>query len=218
MKKERQEAARDQLLQVAKRLFAKYGFHGTTVRMIADKAHVGVAKVNYYFGSKEALYEEIFNRGYHFFSPELSQLVGSVHDQASWRKALEGWFGFMLDLFLLDTPERSLFRNLISHERAVPTGSCTTVLRDVFDPVVGILRDLMRMALPDAPEPVFQAAFIVALGQCTCFMHRNPPWDEIEVCKSVPREEWIRLVREEILTNLTARYSYKTNRIRRSSR
>ncbi len=40
-------------------LFAEKGYEGTSIRDIAEKANVNVAMVNYYFGSKEKLFEEI---------------------------------------------------------------------------------------------------------------------------------------------------------------
>lgn len=40
-------------------LFAEKGYEGTSIRDIAEKANVNVAMVNYYFGSKEKLFENI---------------------------------------------------------------------------------------------------------------------------------------------------------------
>ena len=43
-------------------LFALNGFEGTSIRDIADKASVNIAMVNYYFGSKEKLFEAIVEK------------------------------------------------------------------------------------------------------------------------------------------------------------
>ncbi len=40
-------------------LFAGKGYEGTSIRDIAEKASVNLAMVNYYFGSKEKLFEKI---------------------------------------------------------------------------------------------------------------------------------------------------------------
>src|ERR1700712_2485826 len=40
-------------------LFAEKGFEGTSIRDLATRADVNVAMVNYYFGSKEKLFESI---------------------------------------------------------------------------------------------------------------------------------------------------------------
>lgn len=56
------ERARSRILDTAERLFAREGPAAVTLRSIASAAEVNVAAVNYYFGSKEKLFEEMFLR------------------------------------------------------------------------------------------------------------------------------------------------------------
>jgi AcrR family transcriptional regulator len=51
-----------QLLDTAEKLFSQKGFDGTSVRDIAEAAGINTAMISYYFGSKEKLMEEIFER------------------------------------------------------------------------------------------------------------------------------------------------------------
>lgn len=48
------------IIQVAERLFAERGFHGTSVRDIAHEAEVNIAMISYYFGSKDKLLAAVF--------------------------------------------------------------------------------------------------------------------------------------------------------------
>lgn len=57
--KEFKSKAQEDLFLAAFTLFSRYGYEGTTVRMIADKAGVSAGQVTFYFGSKENLYHEI---------------------------------------------------------------------------------------------------------------------------------------------------------------
>ena len=50
---------KDRLVAAATTLFAERGFHGTTVRDIAELADANVAAGNYHYGSKKALYLEV---------------------------------------------------------------------------------------------------------------------------------------------------------------
>lgn len=50
-----------QIMETAEMLFADQGFHGTSVRDIAEKASVNLAMISYYFGSKDKLLEAIFD-------------------------------------------------------------------------------------------------------------------------------------------------------------
>ncbi len=52
----------DRLLDAAEQLFAENGFDGTSVRDIASAAGCNIAAVNYYFGSKDKLYTEVWRR------------------------------------------------------------------------------------------------------------------------------------------------------------
>jgi len=52
----------ERLLDVAEHLFADRGFDGTSIRELATAAGCNIASVNYYFGSKQKLYEEVFRR------------------------------------------------------------------------------------------------------------------------------------------------------------
>jgi len=55
-----------QIMETAEVLFAEKGFNGTSVRDIAEKAHVNLAMISYYFGSKDKLLESLFDyRGEH---------------------------------------------------------------------------------------------------------------------------------------------------------
>jgi AcrR family transcriptional regulator len=53
---------RESILATAERMFADLGYAGTTLREIADGSHVTQALINYYFGSKFALFEEVYLR------------------------------------------------------------------------------------------------------------------------------------------------------------
>jgi len=52
--------SRQHLLKGAEALFAKNGFDGTSIRLIAKELAINSGMISYYFGSKEALYLEIF--------------------------------------------------------------------------------------------------------------------------------------------------------------
>ncbi len=53
---------RDRLLDAAEELFCKHGFEGASIRDIAAAAECNIASVNYYFGGKQQLYEEVWRR------------------------------------------------------------------------------------------------------------------------------------------------------------
>ncbi|MGE5520438.1 MAG: TetR/AcrR family transcriptional regulator [Candidatus Dadabacteria bacterium] len=48
------------ILHTAEKLFACKGFDGTSIRDIAEAAHVNIAMISYYFGSKDKLMQALF--------------------------------------------------------------------------------------------------------------------------------------------------------------
>ena len=68
------------IIQVAEELFAKNGFDGTSVRMIAKSANINIAMISYYFGSKEKLLETIVSYRISNFRIEIDQAIAAEED------------------------------------------------------------------------------------------------------------------------------------------
>lgn len=66
---------REKLIQAAESLFAQKGFDAVSLREITLEAGMNVASVNYHFGSKEKLIEEIITQHIHFLSQERLRLL-----------------------------------------------------------------------------------------------------------------------------------------------
>ena len=80
------------LLEAATNIFADKGYRNTTISDISSAAQANIASINYYFGSKESLYAEVW---------------GAAFQKAQETFPLEG------DSTPQDTPEKR-FRNVIS--------------------------------------------------------------------------------------------------------
>jgi AcrR family transcriptional regulator len=55
-------STKDRILHAAEELFAAQGFASTSLRQVTSRADVNIAAVNYHFGSKENLVNEVFRR------------------------------------------------------------------------------------------------------------------------------------------------------------
>ena len=55
-------STKDRILYAAEALFAQQGFAATSLRQVTGRADVNIAAVNYHFGSKENLVNEVFRR------------------------------------------------------------------------------------------------------------------------------------------------------------
>lgn len=74
-------STKDRILSAAEELFAQHGFAGTSLRQVTSLAAVNIAAVNYHFGSKEHLINEVFRRRMDAMSAQrLQQLEAAVRD------------------------------------------------------------------------------------------------------------------------------------------
>ncbi|HVJ62842.1 MAG TPA: TetR/AcrR family transcriptional regulator, partial [Tahibacter sp.] len=55
-------STKERILGAAEQLFATHGFAGASLRQVTAAANVNLAAVNYHFGSKENLINEVFRR------------------------------------------------------------------------------------------------------------------------------------------------------------
>lgn len=68
---------RERILDAAERLFAEHGFSATSMRCITQQAKVNLASINYHFGSKQVLIQEVFVR---FLDPLTEALLRGCAD------------------------------------------------------------------------------------------------------------------------------------------
>ncbi len=62
------------ILDAAEKEFAKYGFNGTSIQQIADRAELPKANIHYYFASKEKLYLALFDNIIHLWNDHLDEV------------------------------------------------------------------------------------------------------------------------------------------------
>ena len=53
------ESMKARILDAARRIFGEYGFHGTTMRMIAQDVGIDISTLHYHWGEKKDLYEAV---------------------------------------------------------------------------------------------------------------------------------------------------------------
>jgi AcrR family transcriptional regulator len=102
---------RDDILDVAERLFAEQGFEAISVREISKAADINIAMISYYFGSKEKLYEEVVNRKLISFDSFRSEMEALP----TYKEKLF----ILVDAFVDKFFERRQFQNIIFREMAM---------------------------------------------------------------------------------------------------
>ena len=149
------DATRTRILEAAEHLFAQRGFHGVTVREIAQEAGVDAALANYHFGSKDQLFSTALLSRAQSFMVEREDALRACIDAANGKPTLRDVIIAYTRPYLEhaqsgDLGWRSWFR-LLAKANTAPEWS-PDVWRDHFDPFVNKFIDAMKLAAPGAPE------------------------------------------------------------------
>jgi AcrR family transcriptional regulator len=164
-----QEDARARLIDAAIALFADKGYEGTSVRDLASAAGVNVAAVSYHFGSKDALYTEALRA---CLAPcaEMRERMQAHLDTArrskSRRAAEEALRACIREFLEMMTSPAARHSHLVMREQSEGKPRFEPVIREFFQPVGTILRELILLLAPGLPEMSVFMTISGIIGQC----------------------------------------------------
>jgi len=171
------------LLETATKVFAEKGHRDTTIADICQEAHSNVASINYYFGSKDELYAEVwknaFRNSIEKYPPDM-QLESDATPEKRLRALIKSFLHRMLDSGELGDAGQILLMEL-----ANPTETIEHIKKDAIEPLrkrmISILRHLMGEQSNER-ELVFCAMSVI--HQCLGFGLRRgelpPPLGRFE--------------------------------------
>jgi AcrR family transcriptional regulator len=153
------------LLDAAVELFARNGFHGTSIRDIAERAGANVAAGHYHYGSKEGLYLEVLRAQFAEVRAELERR-GATRSAPALRRAsraelvklLEARILSMLEVML--GPPPSAHSQLMIWEMCDPTDAMPMIVAEFIEPQTREMEQLVSRLLPGVPrETITQIVF-----------------------------------------------------------
>ncbi len=166
---ERGQETRERILNVAEALFAEHGFEGASLRMITAAAGVNLAAVNYHFGSKEKLIEEVFRRRLTWLNEVRRQRLEALQDEAlrlgkSVRpsRILEAFFGSLFDL--AKQPGGETFLRLLGRTLTNPSEFVRRMLAPEYGDVLPRYLEALYTSVPDVPHEEILWRFHFMLG------------------------------------------------------
>ena len=160
---------RERILDACERLFMAHGYEGTSMRLITSEAAVNLAAVNYHFGSKESLIQEVFRRRLDWLNEERMRVLVEMEDAAAGSplkpsQIVDGFFGTLLRM--ADDEERggvTLLR-LLGRTLTEPSEFIRTFLAHEYATVMDRYKEAFFKALPDVPKAEIVWRFHFMLG------------------------------------------------------
>lgn len=144
---ERRQQRREEILQVATKLFARHGFADTDVQVIADRLHVGKGTVYRHFTSKEELFLAVVDRGMQHMKQAVdaatAQTGQPLEKVAVGIRAYLTFFDEHPEIVELLIHERALFRDRRKPTYFVHRESNVGQWRALFSELIraGVIRD-----------------------------------------------------------------------------
>ncbi|MGH7003313.1 MAG: CerR family C-terminal domain-containing protein [Alphaproteobacteria bacterium] len=159
---DRGEATREKLVVVALDLFGRYGFDGTSTRMLRDAAGVNLQAIPYYFGGKEGLYlatADYLGARINAHVSHLRQRVRSrleERDRAGERPTRDEARGFLTEILqtmaaLFVSKESEPWARFLIREQMEPTAAFDRVYGDVMRPMLEVGTRLVGVLLDEDP-------------------------------------------------------------------
>ncbi|MDX9944608.1 MAG: TetR family transcriptional regulator [Azonexus sp.] len=160
---------RERILDVAERLFMEFGYDGTSMRQITGEANVNLAAVNYHFGSKEALMQEVFRRRLDWLNEERMRVLDRLEAEAGGKPVkpsliVDAFFGTLLRMAEDEGRGGMTFLRLIGRTLTEPSEFIRAFLAHEYKTVMDRYKEALFRALPDVPKAEIVWRFHFMLG------------------------------------------------------
>jgi AcrR family transcriptional regulator len=154
------------ILEAAGPIFARHGFHATTVRQITHAAGVNIAAINYHFRDKQELYVNVLKKAH-----QAAARTAEADFAGTSRERLRAFIRTFLS-YLLDPKRPEWHGELIAREMSQPTQALDRLVEESILPVkkriYGIVKEL---AGPGVLEASLRMACFSVIGQCLYYVH-----------------------------------------------
>lgn len=168
------KSVQDKLLDSAEELFCEHGFEGTSIRDIAALAGCNIASVNYYFGGKEQLYEQVWRR---HLIPMRDARIASMEKIAA-RNTQKYSLEFLVNSFaesftgsIIDKQKTSRLSKLMAREYINKHLPSNMFINEVMMPTVNAMQKALMQAFPSLDESKVPLIVFSLIGQLVHLVH-----------------------------------------------
>lgn len=149
--------AKTKIIKAAVSMFAEHGANNVPLRELTTQAGVNIAAVNYYFGSRSALEEAVFEEvAIHVNKQRLAALKALLKAaaEANARPSLEAIIDTFTEPYLGEalSNEGALLAQLILKHRDAPTEMTKRLVHSHFDPMAKKYVSALALAIPHASQ------------------------------------------------------------------
>ncbi len=152
---DRSSQTREALLDVAERIFADRGYRATSVRVITHEAGCNLAAINYHFGGKAKLYQEVFRRRLAAMREtriaRVRRTMEEAGDDASLDLLLKAFVSAFVEPLIAESTGRHWLR-LLSRELLDPQLPVRMFHAEMVEPVHEVMIDALVGVVPELDD------------------------------------------------------------------
>jgi len=174
---------RERLLDVAARLFAERGLHKVTVRDICRDAGANVAAINYHFGGKSGLYDEVLRMAIRIMQTTNDEIFRVGKNQPP-EAQLEGAIRIFL-VRVVTTPNKWIHQ-LMLQEVSSPTPAFDMVVKEVLKPRMLYVRNAIAGVMRCPPDDPRVTMCVMSVQSQLIALLNNPLGSRVEAPKLTP--------------------------------
>lgn len=161
------EATRERMLDAAEALFAKEGYHGTSMRDVAEATETRIALVTYHFGTKDVLFNKVVERRASYMAHQRILALDSARNRAkhapvSLQDLVSGYIRPFVERSSQGGQGWKNYSLLIA--RLANSPEWARVISEHYDAVARQYIAEFRRALPTVPEEDIYHAFSFMVG------------------------------------------------------
>lgn len=176
-----EKGVQDRLLDSAEELFCERGFEGTSVRDIAASAGCNVAAVNYYFGGKDKLYEEVWRR--HLIPMRDARIAGieKVLARGEGHYTLEDLLKTFAETFvgpLVEVSRTSCLCRLTARECIEQHLPVRMFTDEIMKPTMSAMRTALIQTCPNLNEFLIPLITLSLVGQLMHVVHMRAMFEQ----------------------------------------
>lgn len=140
---------RERLLDRAELLFAEQGYHAVTVRAVTNAAEANLAAVNYHFGTKANLYQEVFRSRWAVRARKVKRCFYDLLENQSvdTKEAIVDSLARSFFSGPLSEKERRCFFLLMMREITRPTDTFRLISDEFITPFLREIMDIFKPCL-----------------------------------------------------------------------
>jgi AcrR family transcriptional regulator len=165
---------RDRLLDSAEELFCEHGFEGASIRDIAASADCNVASVNYYFGGKEKLYQEVWLRHLVVMRDARVTSINKALSKSNGKPQLEDLLRSFTEAFigqLVDENKARRLCKLMAREMIDQHLPVNMFVDNIMTTTLTAMRSALVKICPDIDESKIPFIVVSVVGQILHLLH-----------------------------------------------